>query len=659
MRLGLVNKHGLRAISCALLTLLGSAFLALMFAVAAQAQAPAELPAYEDKLIGGGKLAPDDGELGGISAYNAEGPPRLLRLEAQTGKTKLNEVSTSVRGLSVFGQVDTEQYGGISLDAMFRQTPGFSHILTLRQLGLPTYNGWKANNTLGVFNTSGVELLRKQPRFVLPSSLIEGVGTEWINEAQGLQIAASIGEPSAFEGAQLPRLKTLGGRITQVSAQLDNRPWQFALAAAKERGLNSNVLLDPNFNSTQSPEQSNLFGSVRHELSPFTSLQLNALTSTQQAKPTRHGFWGDTQTSTGPYRHSVGVFQFDPDLAWAGTPITSGISGAYYRYGFSNRRWNIDAGLETLHTEGGTLGNGWFSNLSGRYQFSRDTSLGGGVALRKQNQNAWSAFSFAETSTAWGQSRAQIDVARETDTRSTQLSLDQLWASPAGTRLATNASLAKQTVLTTSSQSLALGLVGGVELLSNLSIDAHLRAQRTLTGAVNNSTNASIGLSWRINSRWSLLGNYYENRGKTQLFPVLDPLAQPAAATALNNEQSFSLVLRFEERGGSATVPLGGRAGDASGRITGMVFLDANDNGRRDANENGAVNITLILDERFAVKTDKDGRYNFPLVSAGSHTIKVSTEDLPLPWSVNTASQGVVVRLRDTITVDFAATRIK
>jgi hypothetical protein len=665
MNVGQFNKLSLRAFICTLNLLVCAASLSSQASAQSAQQAPAnaEPAAYEDKLINEGKLAPDDGELGGISNYNADGPPRLLRLEAQLGRTKLNEASTSVRGFNLFGQIDTAQYGGISLDAIFRQSPAFSHILTLRQLGLPAFNGWKANNTLGVFNTSGTELQRKQPRFVLPSNLIEGVGTEWINEAQGLQIAASMGEPSAFEGAQLPRLKTLGGRITQVSAQLDTRPWQFALAAAKATGISTgipaNLLFDPAVNNTQSADQSNLFASVRHQFSPDTSLQLNALTSAQQAKPSRRGFWGDAQTSSGPHRHSIGVFQFDPDLAWAGTPITSGLSGAYYRYGFSNRRWNIDAGLETLHLENSSLGNGWFGNLSGRYQFSRDTSLGSGVALRKLNQTAWSLFTFGETSTSWGQSRVQLDIARESDSRNTQISVDQLWASAAGTRLSTNASLARQTVQSLSSQSASLGIVGGVELLSNLSIDANLRTQRTLSGTVNNSTNASIGLSWRINSQWSLLGNYYENRGTSQLFPVLDPLAQPTSLTLTNNEQSFNLVLRFEERGGTATIPLGGRAGDASGRITGTVFLDANENGRRDANENAAANITLVLDERFAVKTDKDGRYSFPLVSTGSHMIKVSSEDLPLPWSVNNTSQSINVRVRDTVSVDFSATRIK
>jgi hypothetical protein len=147
------NKLLLRAFICTLSLLVCAAFLSSQAVAQSVQQAPAnaEPAAYEDKLINEGKLAPDDGELGGISNYNADGPPRLLRLETQLGKTKLNEVSTTVRGFNLFGQIDTAQYGGISLDAIFRQSPAFSHILTLRQLGLPAFNGWKANNTLGEY----------------------------------------------------------------------------------------------------------------------------------------------------------------------------------------------------------------------------------------------------------------------------------------------------------------------------------------------------------------------------------------------------------------------------------------------------------------------------------------------------------------------------
>jgi hypothetical protein len=283
-----------------------------------------------------------------------------------------------------------------------------------------------------------------------------------------------------------------------------------------------------------------------------------------------------------------------------------------------------------------------------------------GAASRHYGESAWSVFSFAEANTRVGQSRVQLDIAHEgSNSRSSQLSFDQQYNTAAGLRLSTNMALSSSASHGIAARGLSLGLIGGIELLSNLSLDGSLRTQRELKGSANHSTNASVGLSWRLNQQWSLVGNFYENRGSFQNFVVIDPLVTIPLNVVPIAEQSFNLVLRFEDRAGTASMPLGGRTGDASGRITGVVFLDANDNGKREANEAGAANITIVLDERFAVRTDKDGRYSFPLVAAGTHKLRISTEDLPLPWSMLNATIEAQVRTRETFNADFAATRLK
>ena len=106
---------------------------------------------------------------------------------------------------------------------------------------------------------------------------------------------------------------------------------------------------------------------------------------------------------------------------------------------------------------------------------------------------------------------------------------------------------------------------------------------------------------------------------------------------------------------------LGGVAGgpEATGSVEGVVFLDDNRNGRRDAAEQVAPNITVVLDGRYSVRTDINGQYRFDRVTVGARRLQVQEDNLPLPWSLDpsTAEQSVVVRVRQASRLDFAAQR--
>ena len=80
----------------------------------------------------------------------------------------------------------------------------------------------------------------------------------------------------------------------------------------------------------------------------------------------------------------------------------------------------------------------------------------------------------------------------------------------------------------------------------------------------------------------------------------------------------------------------------------------------RDASELGAPNVTVLLDGRYATRTESQGRYEFPLVSSGPHVVGVVPDNLPLPWVAGGNAQRVVtVRTRETATLDVEITRIK
>ena len=104
---------------------------------------------------------------------------------------------------------------------------------------------------------------------------------------------------------------------------------------------------------------------------------------------------------------------------------------------------------------------------------------------------------------------------------------------------------------------------------------------------------------------------------------------------------------------------LGGSANAATGRIAGSVFFDDNGDGMRSASELPAANVTIVLDERYSVRTDDQGRFVFERVAVGAHTLEAIPDNLPLPWSIDEARarRNVQVDVRGETMIDIGAER--
>lgn len=125
-----------------------------------------------------------------------------------------------------------------------------------------------------------------------------------------------------------------------------------------------------------------------------------------------------------------------------------------------------------------------------------------------------------------------------------------------------------------------------------------------------------------------------------------------------DSDRSFYVLLRYEFEAGSRSVPLGGRAADGGGRIEGTVYFDTNRNGTQEASEAGVPNATVYLDNRYAVRTDSQGRFEFPFVASGPRTLSVRNDSLPLPWGVVDKGQALLeVRRRESVSVSFPVQR--
>jgi hypothetical protein len=96
----------------------------------------------------------------------------------------------------------------------------------------------------------------------------------------------------------------------------------------------------------------------------------------------------------------------------------------------------------------------------------------------------------------------------------------------------------------------------------------------------------------------------------------------------------------------------GGKTG--TGGLSGVVFYDENRDSIRQPSERVAAGATILLDGRYEVRTDEQGRYSFAPVPTGLHEVALLTEELPLPWGLDDERpQPAAVWFRQTAVLDF------
>jgi hypothetical protein len=170
-------------------------------------------------------------------------------------------------------------------------------------------------------------------------------------------------------------------------------------------------------------------------------------------------------------------------------------------------------------------------------------------------------------------------------------------------------------------------------------------------GDSNPSLSANLGLQYLLAPRWVLSATYSGSRGARLPLQTGPSTGAPDVLPSLSPVPRLRLAwigLRYETSGGTPTVALGGVAGTGGGRIEGAVFLDGNGNAQPDPGEDRLANVTVVLDERYAVRTDAQGRFEFPFVVVGDHKLTVIPDNIPLPWGLgDAASRTITVRQRE------------
>ncbi|MDI3509448.1 MAG: SdrD B-like domain-containing protein [Pseudomonadota bacterium] len=625
----------------------------------------AETEAYQDRLIEGLSPSEDDSETD--YAYDSSGLPRYLRLETRLGTLPFDERSQAKSSMGFYGLIETSNHGSISLDGSVASGEGLGTV-TYRQRAVPLSEARLGHLEAGVITPPMPNSLRRPLRVTVPVQPVRGISGEVESPASHGQWQVSTGQRGRLVSLPVTTFVGEPGRVSSLGGQwqlvADSDPLRsgtvFSVMHEDARGVTDDrfaIHVRPPFDV-----RSTLLG-LSHDSGPY---QLHARVLGTQGSNTqgkRLGVWVEGEVRQGTHTYDFGAYRLEPGLSWAGQFMANDLSGVFYRHQWRSREWLTDLSFDLLRSLEEPRRQGYYVNGSLRWRANRLHTLGAGLALRDLGTRAWSSYGDWRWGNPWGTTGLRVDLRGSSDRTQPglyQLTYDQEWQVPLGWSLST---------------SLGAGRYGAVAIRNEpaedffqlaLSMSAPLGNRGTFRGAAQTERDdsgdqrQSINLSadWRLGSGWSLQGYYTRYQGSTRLLAPLDPLAPPVVQTLGNSDRSFYVVLRYELQAGSRSVPLGGKPQEGGGRVEGVIFFDNNRNGSQEASENGVSGVTVFLDNRYAVSTDERGRFVFPFVAAGTRTISLRNDTLPLPWvALSDGETRVEIRLRDTTSLSIPVQR--
>lgn len=633
-------------------------------AAQAQAQNAANAPApapYEDRIIEG--LAPLADENDGQNDYDRGGWPRYLRLETRLGNQSFDASRRTRLAYALEGLIETPNHGMLSMDGSVSPSPR-EYTLTLRQRALPLPGGWTGDHDLGVITAPGTDLSRLPSRVLLPSTQLRGLGGQWEHTGQGLQLLAAGGEPGQLTSQPVTGFQGLGGRRHLAGAQwrspgaraTEPDGWTLALQHERATDVLTSTTLD-NPSGRIDADASHV--ALRRESASHRSQAQLVSSRTGARGVSAQGVWVDSEWDEGPRQHGLSLYRLDPGLSWAAQAMPSDVQGATLRSQWRTRQWSAEASYDWLRSVSGRVGNGSYASASARWRIDRDNQFSAGAALRRFDGQAWNSFVDWRRTNDWGQSGWRLELAGGADLQGPAqvLSYDQEWDVPLGWTLSSTLGAGRYAATQGNDQFWSGALALQAPLNNGVDLRGQLGTERRDNGQQRHNLN--LGAQWRLNRHWSISGQYTRAIGQTPERRPLDPLAPlPTETTTGNSDRSFLVVLRYETDAGSRSVPLGGRPQEGGGRIEGIVYFDDNASGTQDANETGVPGVTVALDNRYAVRTDAQGRFSFPFVASGPRTVSVRNDTLPLPWSVVDDGQVTIdLRLRETTRLSLPVQR--
>jgi hypothetical protein len=151
----------------------------------------------------------------------------------------------------------------------------------------------------------------------------------------------------------------------------------------------------------------------------------------------------------------------------------------------------------------------------------------------------------------------------------------------------------------------------------------------------------SVGLNGQLTGRLSVSVDAYIDRSPVR---AVRPSSPWASRTLVRLAWTLPTHLGGSGPGVVSTRPPGSPTGRAV--VEGMVFVDWNGNGVRDADEEVLPGVTIVLDGLERMTTGPDGAFRFPRQAAGAHRLRADLATVPADYD-----------LPDVSALDFALDR--
>lgn len=673
----------------------------------------AEPPAYEDRFMDPTQAEPE------APVADAEQPEgvRSWLFETRAGAGSASGTGFARRSGAEYGlrseyRQETRDWGDLLLQIDGRTLQGdlqagwsgigglgyarerSSARATLRSLGLPLSPSVFADTTLGDGYSAVTDGLARHDRLSLGTTVVRGLSTRIYGP--DFDLRAGTGERGLLTGGPFAGFESSGGRLSWlgVTRRLDDQ-WYVAGQVDEARGVPA-FYLDPLSGlgagakdvsswalSVGRGPQSLDEGALRWRATAIGSRVRSDTPGV--ATGSASGLFVEASLRLGSFRHEAGAYAASPNLHFGDLPLPIGTRGAYWRMDRADSRLSWGLGLDLEHAAPGsnfTRVGYDRSGASGYLQWTLDrrNSLGGSFNVydtrfagdgelaqgptrsRSLYANAYyqtRLFGLPRSRLSLTLHRNELVVLDGTAATGEELQWEQEWLGSRQetqrTELVTTLGYARDRSGGRTRRYPTVGLQFRYWPQPTLSLAGSLRytsqsgdlwASRGLSGQV--SAEKELGGGWRLGLAASM--------NQTRAAAV--PTSSFGPQVYRGSDKGIYVFLRWEGTSGVPYAPLGVRAGAGNGRIEGRVFLDANRDGLAQVGEGSAAGVEVVLDGRHRTTTDREGRFEFPLVTTGRHQLSLTPESVPLPWGGADSGMSVEVPLRGSAYATIPVIRV-
>lgn len=671
--------------------------------------------AYEDRFMGvedAGSSTSDDTvpEAQGFRSWLYESRIGFGHTES-TGFGKRHAIEF---GLRTEQRLDTLNYGEFLLQADVRHLNGdpnstatgfgalgyarerTSDRITIRNLGLPVAGGVYADTAIGDIYSDLTDGLSRNYRLSLGSSTVRGLSTRVFSN--DFDLRAGAGERGYLAGGPYPGFEKSQGSLAWLgfTKRLGDNLFA-AVQVDRANGIPASYYNLFSYNGIGSKNVTSWAASVGYGKDVLRDGDFKVRTTVIGSRTTgsslgvlqdgdAQGLFVEAATRWGRSRHEFGAYAARPNLYFGDYALTAGTRGAYWRMDTSSTRLNWGAGLDYEHSAPSTtyLTQGYTragASANFQYLLDRYTSFGANLNVY-QSRYASTALPSTETTSRslygnafyqtrffdWGRSRFNLTVRRNESivvgssaATGEEIQWEQDWITgryeTMRPELTTTLGYARDRSSGVAHTYPTAGVQFRYWFDSTLYLGGDLRytsqsgglyTSRGLSGSL--SAEKEIGNGWRV----GMAVNLNQARFAVQQTSLFTP------QVSRTNDKSAYVYLRWEGSKGSSYQPAGMATGYAgAGSVRGQVFFDANRDGAQQSGENGVANVEVLLDNRYRAVTDRDGRFEFPMVVTGRHQLTLSLDTVPLPWGAS-AESGVSVNvpLRGQATAEIPVVKV-